>query len=52
MDAYNRAIKYLRDNKTINEDDNYKLMELLVNQYSYGLQAKRDLESLLSSMQC
>jgi len=47
-DPYNVAINWLRTaNK---DDDNYKLIDLLVGQYYYGIDAKNDLRDILIRM--
>lgn len=47
MDAYNVAIRWLRENR---EDENYKKVSLLVGQYHYGFYVHRELEDCLESI--
>ena len=47
MDAYNVAIRWLRENR---EDENYNKVSLLVGQYPYGFCVHRELEDCLESI--
>jgi hypothetical protein len=47
MDAYNVAIRWLRENRN---DENYKKVSLLVGQYHYGFYVHRELEDCLESI--
>lgn len=47
MDAYNVAIRWLRENRN---DENYKKVSLLVGQYHYGFYIHRELEDCLESI--
>jgi hypothetical protein len=47
MDAYNVAVRWLRENR---EDENYKKVSLLVGQYHYGFYVHRELEDCLESI--
>lgn len=48
-DPYNIALKWYEDEEN-KENEKYELVGLLLNQYYYGLQAKKDLELVLSEM--
>ena len=47
-DPYNTAIRWLRENDK--ENQYYQEINLLVNQYYYGIEPKRELENLLISI--
>lgn len=48
-DPYNIALKW-HNNEENKGNDKYELVGLLLNQYYYGFQAKRELESVLSEI--
>ncbi len=46
--AYNAGIRWLKSHNK--EDENYRLINCLVEQYYYGIEAKRELESVLDRL--
>ena len=49
MDAYNKAIKYRKHLKERGETD--ELLNILINQYYYGIEAKRELERYMENIE-
>lgn len=47
--AYNIALKYLNEHKD-DDNDNIMKMRLLINQFSYGIEAQNDLLALCIDM--
>ena len=48
-DPYNIAIKWLRDD-TNQSNEHFKEVSILLRQYCYGIEAKKDLKNLLIKM--